>query len=156
MARRAFQITSSILRHAWPAVFLIAWLVAHFSLTFERYYNLGGLYAEHDPAVQGHVRLEYNGGPVRPFLGKYSVIVREFTTGEIACDASSAPFDYEVEAERPDPLTLAWWGPSDPRCGALPAGSYRMKTCWTVVERGFWGLLPSVSDCLETPIFRVG
>lgn len=92
------------------------------------------------------ILLEYNGSAVRPFVGSYSVIARRFTSRQITCDASSAPFPYELDVDRPDPIPMEWWAPSDTRCHRLPAGAYSLKTCWTV-HQPFWGLVPSKTEC---------
>ena len=155
MARRALKITAVAIRHAWPVLLLLVWLAAHLSMPFSSYYRLGEIDVGPDPALQGNVKLEYNGGAIRPFLGKYSVTVRRFENNEIACEAGSAPFLYDPNSVRPDPLTMAWWAPSDPRCASLPPDVYTMQTCWTVTSRGPLGILPNITKCLSTPIFRV-
>ena len=155
MAVKAISVVWRWIYAAWPMMVLAVYLTAHYAYPFSYYYSVGELYVDPNPAVQGDVRLVYNGGPNHAFLGKYSVIVREFTNGEIVCDASSAPFEYKLGSKRPDPLTIAWWAPSDPRCANLAPGVYSMQTCWTIVDRGWSGLLPDITECIMTPHFRV-
>lgn len=103
-------------------------------------------------AVEGQpIFMDYSGGARRDFLGSYTVIGRNFATREIVCDARSGPFMYEVAAPRPDPLTMAWWAPSDPRCKSLPAGAYAIETCWTV-HRPFLGVVPARVGCTSATL----
>ncbi len=140
---------------AWLILAVIAaQVVAGMFLKFDDYYRLGELKVDPNPAQQGDVRLAYDGGPLRPFLGSYSVVVRHMATNKIACEARSGRFSYKPGSARPFPLTLAWWAPSDARCAELPEGLYSMETCWTVHDR-LDGFLPAVTRCLQTLPFRV-
>lgn len=134
---------------------LAGYIAVHMAYPFSHYYRLGEIYVDPNPAPAGDIRLEYNGGARRAFIGKYSVIARRFSDNGIACDASSAPFKYDPNAKRPDPLTMKWWAPSDSRCADLPPGVYTLETCWTITGRGWWGILPDLTDCITTPNFRV-
>lgn len=100
------------------------------------------------------VVIDYDGGPVRPFLGRYSVIVRNAITHEVAIDAFSGRFEYNPGSDRPDPVTLAWWAAPDRRAGHLPPGRYYMRTCWTVLD-GFWGLAGPLTECIQSNTFEV-
>ncbi len=155
MALKTAKLVWWIARGAWPLLLLSAYLAAHFAYPFSYYYRLGDIYVDPNPALKGDVRLEYNGGAVREFLGKYSVVARKFSDGGVACDAVGGPFKYRPDAHRPDPLTMEWWAPSDERCSHLPSGIYTIETCWTVTGRGWHGLLPDLSECITTPNFRV-
>lgn len=115
------------------------------SVPISRWYYVGDL-ALPETVQGGPILIEYHGGAVRDFMGSYTVIARDFATREIFCDASSGPFKYEVGAPRPDPLTMAWWAPGDPRCQALSAGTYALETCWKV-HAPFGGLVPSKVGC---------
>ena len=139
----------------WPLMLGGLFLVIKSLHPFGAYYDTGELLVYPDPAVQGDIRLEYNGRTLREFKGKYSVIVRGFKDNVIACDASSAVFTYRTDSVRPEVLTMEWWAPGDPRCANLPAGTYEMETCWTIVDLGPWGFLPNETECVTTPAFRV-
>lgn len=155
MAISAAKIAWRVARGAWAILLLFAYLGVHFSYPFSYYYRLGEIYVDPNPAKQGDVLLEYNGGAVREFLGSYSVVARRFSDNGIACDAAGGPLEYKPDAQRPDPLTMEWWAPSDKRCSSLDPGVYTIETCWTVIDRGWGGLLPSIRECITTPNFRV-
>ena len=89
----------------------------------------------------------------RPFKGEYHVEVRTFSGYTIACEAHGQ-VDYAPSATFPEPLTLTWWGFSDPRCGNLPDGQYNIKTTWEV-ER-LWGWLPDANVVAFSNFFTVG
>lgn len=99
------------------------------------------------------IELEYNGKVVRPFLGSYSVVVREFTTQEVICETNSGRFNYRTGTKRPDPLTMEWWAAGDARCHALPNGIYTVDTCWSIWD-AFWGIVPAKSACVRS-VLRV-
>ncbi|MBB5515751.1 hypothetical protein FHS89_001771 [Rubricella aquisinus] len=136
------------------ALFLFAIFYAALIITpVSWWYELGEI--EVIDAREGEpILIVYHGGATREFLGSYSVVVRDFATRGIVCEGRSGRFVYEVGAPRPDPLSMAWWAPSDPRCAALPAGTYVMETCWTVYSP-FWGLVPSKTECLRSPAFTI-
>lgn len=155
IVKRVARATAFATRHAFPMVLFLGWLGTHLLYPFDHYYDAGDLYVSPDPAQQGDIRLIYNGGPKIAFTGKYSVVVRTFDGDEVVCDATSAPFPYKPGSTRPDPLGMGWWAPSDPRCAGLPAGVYYIETTWTVVDRGWWGMLPNVSKTIASPPFTV-
>lgn len=108
-----------------------------------------------DDLVEGDPLVLLNsGGPLRNFIGSYSVIIVDVQTRTIIGEDRSARFPYRVGTSRPDPLTIEWWAPGDPRMHRLAPGSYQMETCWTVHD-AFWGLVPPKTTCSESNIFRV-
>lgn len=115
-------------------------------LPMSRWYEVGEL-AVSDTVVGEPIHIEYHGGAVQEFLGSYTVIVRDFDTRLIACDAAGGPFMYEAGSPRPSPLMMGWWAPSDSRCQSLPSGVYVMETCWTV-HQVLWGLVPPKTGCV--------
>lgn len=117
------------------------------------WYNVGDI-AVRDAAAGQPLEIDYHGGAVRQFRGSYSVIVRHFGSRSIACEATSSPFTYEVDAQRPDPLTMDWWAPSDRRCWTLQPGTYVMETCWTV-HSPFRGLVPAKIECVTSRDFTI-
>ena len=116
------------------------------------WYNAGLLQVRDTRLGQGLV-LDYDGGAVRPFLGSYSVVVRDLSQSIVGEDRSGI-FQYRADAQRPSPLTIEWWAPGDERMHALPVGAYRMETCWTVHD-AFWGIVPSKTTCATSNIFSV-
>lgn len=90
----------------------------------------------------------YQGGPVRPFMGSYTVTMRDFKTGAIACEARGGPFNYKPGTPRPEPLTMDWWAPGDERCWSPPAGTYAVETCWSIWSAIF-GFLPRKHVCTQ-------
>lgn len=130
----------------------LLWIVAAFLIPFSYFYDLGELTIE-DQYGPSDLHLKYDGGAVKNFIGSYQVIARETYTKGVACDAQSGPFGYQVDADRPDPLTLSWWGPGDLRCAMLPVGQYRVETCWTI-EKVL--LLPiRKTRCIKSNVFEV-
>lgn len=89
----------------------------------------------------------------RNFTGEYRVEVRSFSGYTVACEAQGK-VDYSPKASFPEPLTLTWWGHSDPRCGNLPIGRYSIKTTWEI-ER-LWGFLPDGVVVATSNFFTVG
>lgn len=117
------------------------------------WYNPGLMYVPNSREGE-RIVLHFTGGVVRGFDGSYAVLVREIDTGKVVCDASGGPFPYRTDATRPDPLTIGWWAPSDPRCANLPAGNYILETCWTVGGL-LWGILPPKNICHDPAPFTV-
>lgn len=123
-------------------------------VSIERWYRLGALSVP-SPVLEQPTEIKYvGGGPVRNFLGSYSVTIRQQPLNGVVCDARGGPFEYKVGSSRPDPLRMDWWAPSDRRCSDLPPGDYVLETCWTV-EKPFAGYLAPITECLKTDPFRV-
>lgn len=119
---------------------------------FSFWYDLGQ-YAIDDVASGQPVEIRYDGGAVRSFTGSYSVTVRRVPEGSVVCDASGGPLGYIPTSERPYPLTMAWWAPSDARCNDLPSGVFISETCWTV-HRPFHLPINRVG-CVKSNVFEV-
>lgn len=96
----------------------------------------------------------FTGGTKRDFLGSYSVIVRDVEKHQVACDATSAAFNYTTKANYPDTPGMDWWAPGDPRCQSLPPSAYTMETCWTI-HSPFFGLVPNKTICRSSNIFEI-
>lgn len=114
------------------------------------WYDAGKM--EVEPAVVGHpLVLDYTGGVRREFKGSYTVVIRRTSDGVIVSEDRSGVFVYTPHSTRPEPLTFGWWSPR----GTLPlAGTYYVKTCWTI-HQPFWGVVPNKSVCTEPSIFRI-
>lgn len=132
---------------------LAIYLALHWTLSFDRYYEAGGIEVI-QPAVPGEITLAYNGGPKAQFVGSYSVTIRKFETREVACETGSSRFRYTPDSERPDPITMRWWSGGAPACINLAPGIYVMETCWTIHDRLF-SLLPPVTGCVKSNRFAV-
>lgn len=100
------------------------------------------------------VEILFTGGPVRNFIGSYTVTMREFGSRQIMCEAHGGPFPYDPSSERPDPLTMEWWAVSDPRCYRPAVGSYIVVACWDI-EGPFFGLVPPKQVCTDPAHFRI-
>ena len=134
-----------IIRHVW-AVFMLAYLtMALWPASY--WYDPGQLVIKNN--VEGDpVQLLYQGGARRNFTGSYTVLMRDFQTQEVVCEASSGFLSYSVDSKRPDPLFMDWWAPSDPRCNAPPVGTFQTTTCWTI-SGILWGLVPPKHVCTD-------
>lgn len=137
------------------------WIVLPF---FATYFGLAVVPASywHDkgsmfvPDLQSEqpIELRWQGGAKREFRGVYTVVVRSIDNNQIVCEARGGPITYHPEATRPDPLTLDWWAPSDPRCKILPTGAFTLETCWTI-KAPFGGVVPDKTHCLMSNPFRI-
>lgn len=134
-----------LLRHFWMG-FALAYL--GMALIPASIWYAPGTLAIPDSVEGEPVELLYQGGAVRDFTGRYTVVSRDLRTSEIVCEAVSGYFPYEVDSVRPEPLYMDWWAPSDPRCNALPAGTFSTQTCWTV-SGVLGGLAPPKHICGE-------
>ena len=138
-------------KHAERVIWLLAlaWaMIAVWPASF--WYNAGALEVE-DAQAGAEILLRYNGGPERPFIGSYAVVVRDATTLAVVDEDPSGKFPYRPKVQRPARLTLEWWGP---RLKPLKPGSYFLETCWTVHGR-FWGLVPGKTTCNESNVFHI-
>jgi hypothetical protein len=138
-------VSKSLLKQVW-AIFMVAYL-AMAAWPASHWYDPGQLVIPTSVAGEP-VELFYQGGAVRDFTGRYTVLMRDFQTQEIVCEAASGFFPYNTESKRPDPLFMDWWAPSDPRCNAPPAGQMQTTTCWTV-SGILWGLVPPKHVCTD-------
>jgi hypothetical protein len=100
------------------------------------------------------MEIVFTGGPVRSFIGGYSVAVRDAHSMEIVSEDIGGPLEYETDAGRPDPITIEWWAPRAFVAHHLRPGDYLMQTCWTVL-RPFGGFVPAKTVCAETDVFAV-
>ena len=136
-----------ILRHAWLVLMVIYLALAAWPAT--HWYDPGRLEI-HDTVQGEQIELLYQGGAVRTFFGSYTVIMRDFETQGVVCEARSGFFTYKPEAERPDPITMEWWAAGDYRCYRPPVGNYITETCWTI-SGVLWGIVPPKHIC-ATPV----
>ena len=69
----------------------------------------------------------------QPFLGDYSVALREFPGRALVCRAGDESIKYDPSNKLPEPLTLHWWadngGCSGPKDGRV--GEFVIDTTWT-------------------------
>lgn len=148
LARHSFVF---FIRHIWIALGLFYLIVAVYPAS--RWYDVGTL--EIPVSREGEpVLMLYTGGPLKPFVGSYAVTVRHLDNGMIACEASGGPFPYKPGTTRPDPLTMDWWAPSDPRCSQLRSGTYVIVNCWEI-EGLAWGLIPNKRLCSSPKAFNI-
>lgn len=146
-------------RSAFAGLFILALMpivsaVLHETVGIDRWYRMGELIVP-SPVIRQPAEILYvNGGPVKDFLGEYAVTVRSQPLNGIVCEARGGPFLYRTDSTRPDPLTMAWWAPSDPRCVNLPDGDFILETCWTVLKP-FGGFVDEITECITSDPFRV-
>lgn len=107
-----------------------------------------------DPQTNQPIQLLWTGRTVKNFTGSYTVVVRNLNQDRIVCEAAGGPFEYTTTSSIPDPLTMDWWAPSDPRCSALPIDAYTVATCWTV-KAPFWGIVPDKTHCIISNPFQI-
>lgn len=100
------------------------------------------------------IHLLFDGGPIRPFFGSYTVTLRDFSGGGVVCEASGGPINYVPGSQYPETITMEWWAPSDRRCWNPPVGTYSLETCWEV-HGPLWGLVPSKRVCAPRAAFTV-
>ena len=132
----------------WSA--LIVWAVAAL-WPASYWYNAGVFEASDFQQGDPEPHLKYTGGVVRPFIGSYTVIVREVATGAVVYEDVSGRFQYKTGTTRPDHLTIDWWAPRmAAQYKALPPGDYAIQACWSIYGR-FWGLAPVKTTC-HTPV----
>jgi hypothetical protein len=97
------------------------------------------------------------GRPLREFIGSYQVTVSDAVTGETCagCEHVSGVRPYSPDNDRPDTVTISWWGP-DIDYEALEAGSYVMETCWTIHDA--FGQYAPIADkhmCIRSNVFVI-
>lgn len=128
------------------AVLMLAYLVmALWPVYF--WYDPGHIVIKN--SVEGDpVQLLYQGGAGRNFIGRYTVLMRDFQTQEVVCEESSGFHLYRVDSKPPDSLFMDWWAPSDPRCNAPPVGTFQTTICWTV-SGILLGLVPPKHVCTD-------
>lgn len=70
---------------------------------------------------------------VRPFLGDYSVALREFPGRALVCRAGDESINYDPSNKLPDPLTLHWWADNGGCSGEKDGyvGEFVIDTTWT-------------------------
>lgn len=117
------------------------------------YFDAGPIFVK-DSEDGADVELRFDGGPRLPFIGSYSVMVREVDTEAIVVESHSSRFEYVPGTRRPDPLTLGWWAYPDARALDLPAGSYTMRTCWTIYN-ALAGIFGPLTQCVQSNQFSV-
>lgn len=133
-------------------VVVAAWVTA--ALWPATFWYTPGTMKIDDVYVGQPIELKYEGGAVRPFLGSYSVVLRDIHTSGIVGEMGSNKFNYNPFALRPDPLYMDWWAPGDERISFPEEGDYVLETCWSVHAR-FFGLTPTKTVCLDSNIFSV-
>lgn len=136
-------------------IFVSAFVVATVVMAlwpFSYWYRVGQVQID-DVNMGEEIIIRYDGGSTRSFIGSYAVIMRDTTTYGVVCDATGGPFPYSTKSQRPHPLTMGWWAPSDERCARPPAGEYTLETCWTV-SRPF-GIFPDKTRCVTSNVFLV-
>ena len=145
----------------WLRLLISGWIVMPFFLTYvglalvpASYWHDKGTMFVPDEQSDQPIELRWQGGAKREFRGVYTVVVRSIDTNRVVCEARGGPITYRPDATRPDPLTLDWWAPSDPRCADLPLGAFVLETCWTV-KAPFGGVVPDKTHCLASNPFRV-
>ena len=126
--------------------FMLLYLVA--ALWPASFWYEPGRMAISDSTVGQPVEILYQGGANRDFIGGYTVVMRDFETQGIVCEARGGPFPYRPESKRPVPLTMEWWAPSDRRCHRPPVGDYLTETCWKISGL-LWGIIPPKHNCTE-------
>lgn len=147
----ARKATVFLIRNVW-LIFGLAYLaLAAFPASY--WYDVGATDIPDAPHGEP-VKILFTGGPLREFRGSYTVTMRRFETGEIACEARGGPFPYKPGSKRPNPLTMEWWAPSDNRCHRPPVGTYIVTTCWEV-EGPMGGLVPDKHVCSQPEAFNV-
>lgn len=107
-----------------------------------------------DVYVGQDIELKYEGGAERPFLGSYSVVLRDIHIPAIVAEMGSEKFNYDPARRRPDPLKMDWWTAGYKPIMFPEVGDYVLETCWTVHD-SFFGLVPSKTTCIESNIFSV-
>lgn len=136
---------------AWAAALVLSmaflavagWPVSH-------WYSTGVMHVDDFTEGEPFI-LQYAGGPVRPFIGSYSVTLRDGSHLGVIAEDRSAPFQYLPGVQRPDPLTIEWWAPGSEEMHNPAPGQYVLKTCWTVHMR----FAPGKTACMSSNIFTV-
>ena len=97
----------------------------------------------------------------------YALILRDAKTHDVVCDANGGPFDYLPEKSGPlIGKTLSWFAPSDPRCRALPPGTYFGQVTWTaayplraylpgILQGPLGWIIPPKSVTRDIPPFKI-
>lgn len=138
-------------KNVWMG-FALAYLIA--ALLPGRLWQDPGQIEVADTPEGAEINILFDGGPVRPFLGSYTVTLRDFNGGGITCEAGGGPINYVPGAQYPRSITMEWWAPSDPRCWRPAAGTYSLETCWEI-HGPLWGLVPSKRVCAPRASFTV-
>lgn len=145
-------------RRVWRALDALAIVVVAWGATAAVpatwFWYRPGLVLVSDGSLERPPHIDFTRTILRPADIKYSVVIRNLTTGEVACDPARGPFPYTPDAELPESIDLEWWSGNDARCWPRESGSYVMSTCWTVV-RPVWGIVPPKSTCRESNPFRI-
>lgn len=87
-----------------------------------------------EDTMQGEpVLLTVDRGIHGTFNADWAVRVRTYPEKTVVCEAQGGG-TYDPDAELPEPVTLAWWAFTEPRCAGhlLPSGRYVIDTTWTV------------------------
>lgn len=100
---------------------------------------------------QGEVpSISYNRNIKRDTIISYNTRIFDVKTNSVVCNSPSSGRNiFRMDAQLPENLDLAWW--TDEECHELPAGTYRMTTCWTGYNL-FYGLVPAKTVCREAEI----
>lgn len=101
---------------------------------------------------------------------RYAVLLRRNSLDDPACDAEGGPFTYLPEKSGAAVgWTLSRWAPSDPRCAALPVGTYYGSVTWTITNPyrdllpkwlqpilgGLMSIIPPKEIHRDIPIFTI-
>lgn len=87
----------------------------------------------------------------RPFIGRWSVIVRRINGGqsEVVCTGAGIS-NYSPTSELPETLTLAWW--TNRGCTELDIGFYRVTT---IIDIDVISILQPKIVVIESNIFEI-
>ena len=108
-----------------------------------------------DTAYGQPVMVSFERSINREFQGKYSVSIRNLTTGLPVCWAS-AELTYRPQPNVLASKTLEWWGAGLPRpCTSemLVPGTYAMTTTWTIHPA--WPFLPDQTVTITSDDFEI-
>ena len=87
------------------------------------------------------------------FAGAYTVDVRDFGTGNIACGGGGS-HQYLGGLTGIRAFNLVDFAGEDASCAALPPDTYTVEACWTVLYP-LWGGLPPKTVCIRSNPFEV-
>lgn len=133
------------------AIFGIMYFLLHLALPSSYWFEVNRF--EVADAAEGEpIIIEYDRTIAWHFWADWRVEVTRINGSGVsqACSTVWQREDYDPEETLPDPVTLAWFAYTDPKCFNLPPGDYRVTATWFInpigLMRFLLGRTASVSD----------